>query len=294
MFQSINSLLNNSCPPNEAWIIDDGSEKQMKFTLLNFSIETSKAGIPIHFLSHGINKGIGHGFERVYNLIRQNDELDVACIIESDYLWRVGWLEDVLAVFEARPEVVCIAGTDHPDMYDRHKTHTTFPELMKEQFGKDLEAREHLYKPFEIETIEGKIKIQGVSNSCGCQIIHWKRLKQIITHLENASLIPTGDYWKRMDRAFNKGITHDTRANASDAHMSGTISMYSEMYLKDTGVDITKNFGFVSICDYSISQHICGGGVNGRIVPEGATFIHSPTWNDEFLKENPRKLCTKQ
>ena len=53
-------------------------------------------------------------------------------------------------------------------------------------------------------------------------------------------------------------------------------------------IDLSKNFPFLSICDYSISEHICGGGVNGMIVPEGQTFVCSPTWNNKYLKENPR------
>ena len=43
-------------------------------------------------------------------------------------------------------------------------------------------------------------------------------------------------------------------------------------------------------CDYSISQHLCGGGVNGMIVPEGSTFVVSPKWKDEYLDKNPREV----
>jgi hypothetical protein len=60
------------------------------------------------------------------------------------------------------------------------------------------------------------------------------------------------------------------------------------MNLELNNIDLSKNFPFLSICDYSISEHICGGGVNGMIVPEGQTFVCSPTWNNKYLKENPR------
>jgi len=281
---SLTTLLENTeVKPNDVWLIDDGSEPAIKRGLFEMATKNQ-----FHLVIHGRNLGIGHSFERIYNLIRQSENLDIACIIESDYIWRKDWLQDCLDVFEAHPEAICIAGTDHPDMYDHHKTHHTFVQLMVEQFSVDLEGRVHMYKPFDVDTPHGKIKIQGVSNSCGCQIIHWRRLSKVIDYLEKHGLIPVGDYWKRMDRAFNKGITHDTRANASDAHMSGTISMYAEMYMKHRGVDLSKNFGFVSICDYSISQHVCGGGVNGRIVPEGQTFVVSPKWNNDYLTKNPR------
>lgn len=285
--QCLNTLIGNTkIRPNEMWIIDDGSQPEVKNGLLDLSF--NNYGFPINLLIHGKNYGIGYSFERVYNLIRQNDDLDIACIIESDYIWRKDWMEDVISVFEADENIVAIAGVDHPDMYDKFKTLKTFPEIMIDQFGKDLDSRNHLYNPFDLKTNRGNIRIQGVSNSCGCQILHWKRFRNIISELENNKIISFNDYWKRMDRAFNKGITHDTRKNASDGHMSSTISMYGEMYLKLKNIDLTKNFPFVSICDYSISQHICGQGANGMIVREGETFIHSPTWSNEYLNNSPR------
>lgn len=278
--KSISTLFGNTAlTPSEVWFIDDGSDKAMKGALLNYTTDNG-----FNLLLHGKNLGIGYTFERIYNLIRQNDELDIACIIESDYIWRKDWLQDCLDVFEASPNTVAISGTDHPDMYDRVKTHGTFPEIMKECFGEDLQAREHLYKPFTLETKNGPIQVQGVSNSCGCMIINWKRFKSILNDLG-----ATNDYWRRMDRAFNKGITHDTRKNASDGHMSSTITMLGEDYLVQNNVDLSKNFPMLSICDYSISSHICGGGVNGGIVPEGSTFIISPTWRNEYMEINPRK-----
>ena len=282
----LDSALNNSSiKPDEVWIIDDGSDSAIKQSLLQFSVENSPH-FPINLLMHGRNYGIGYTFERIYNLMRQDDDLDIACIVESDYIWRKDWLDDCIKVFENSPNTFAIAGTDHPDMYDRNKTHNIFIDIMKECFGKDLESRPHLYKPFDLNGIQ----VQGVSNSCGCMIIHWKRLKNIIDVLEKENLIPINDYWKKLDRAFNKGVAHDTRKNASDGWMSSTLSMYGEMYLKHIGEDISSTFPMLSICDYSISQHLCGGGVNGMIVPEGSTFVVSPKWKDEYLDKNPREV----
>lgn len=279
--QSISSLVNNTTiKPDEVWIIDDGSDINIRKGLLQLNTENG-----VNLILHAKNMGIGYSFERIYNLMRQNDKLDIACIVESDYIWRKGWLEDCLAVFESSPYTIAIAGTDHPDMYNRFKTHTTFPSIMNECFGKDLESREYLYKPFDLETKLGNIKVQGVSNSCGCMIIHWKRLKEILNLLDLEQ-----DFWKRMDRAFNKGITHDTRKNASDGHMSSTISNYGEQYLKSLQQDLSKNFPMLSICDYSISLHVCGGGENGKIVGEGETFVISPKWDDKYLDINPRSV----
>ncbi len=275
---------NTTIAPKEAWIIDDGSRTDVQNALVELGQRRQ-----VNLMLSTKNYGIGYSFERVYNLIYQNDDLDLACIIESDYIWRKGWLEDVVATFKASPNTLAIAGTDHPDMYDRAKTHTTFPEIMEEQFAKDLEARELLYKPYDLETERGKIKVQGVSNSCGCLILNWKRMKSVIESLEDENLIGAREYKRRMDRAFNKGITHDTRRNASDGHMSSIISMFGEMYLKKNKISLDRNFPFLSICDYSISEHVCGGGVNGAIVPEGTTFIHAPTWKQEYLISDPRQ-----
>lgn len=280
---------NTAIRPSESWIIDDGSEPQVQLALLNFAQQRKD----INLVLSSRNYGIGYSFERLYNLIYQNDDLDIACIVESDYIWRKGWLEDACAVFEASPLTLALAGTDHPDMYDRAKTHTTFPQIMTEIFGKDLQAREHLYKPFDLDTKAGKVKVQGVSNSCGCMLFHPKRFFETLKSLENKGLVKPYEYKKLMDRAFNKGITHDTRKNASDGYMSSIISMFGEMNLISHGVhDLSKDFPFLSICDYSISEHVCGGGVNGMIVREGETFIHSPTWKQEYLKTYPRiKMC---
>ena len=283
------SLNNTEITPKEIWIIDDGSEAKLKSALLDYSNEYSPKGTPINLLIHGNNYGIGYSFERLYNLIRQNDDLDIACILESDYIWRKDWLKVVIDVFDASPNTLAIAGTDHPDMYDVSKTHSTFPDIMKECFGEDLKSRNYLYIPFDLQTSSGKIQVQGVSNSCGCTMIHWKRLKKVIKKLEDSKKIPYNDFWNRMDRAFNKGVSHDTRKNASDGWMSSTISKYGEMYLELENLDLKTNFPFLSICDYSISEHICGGGVNGLIVPEGRTFVHSPKCDSKFLLENPRK-----
>lgn len=281
---SLNTLLmNTNLKPEEMWIIDDGSSADMQRSLLDFSHKYSM-NFPINLMLSGKNYGIGYSFERAYNVMRQCDA-DIVCFVESDYVWRKGWMEDVSAVFEASPWTVAIAGCCHPDMFDRKKTHGEFCKLMIDQFSEDLDSRPNLYQHFDLPTTRGGIKVQGVSNSCGCQIVHWGRLRKLLGELdlENA-------YWQWMDRAFHKNGTGDRRY-ASDAHFSGTLSKFAENWMKENNIDITRNFGFLDICDYSISEHYCGGGINGLIVPECTTFVHSPKWTDEYLKKDPRKLA---
>lgn len=271
----IQTLFNNAqYPINQATILDDGSSPQIQNSLLKFAQDNSNGPFPIHFFANGKNLGIGYQFERAFNIMRYS-EADVVCLIESDYVWRAGWLKDVVSVFEASPKTLAIAGCNHPDMYDRAKTHGVFVQLMKDQFNRDIPNRNKLYIPFELNGI----KVQGVSNSCGCKMVHWGRLKKLLrkNNLESR-------YWNWMDRAFNKQEGGDRR-HASDAHMSGTISYYGTMCQA-----LQENeFAFLDICDYSISQHVCGGGANGMIVPEGSTFICSPNWKDEYMRTNPRE-----
>lgn len=248
---------------------------------------------PTHFYCNGKNKGVGFQFETAFKIADSLEGIDIVCFIESDYIWRRGWLEDVISVFEASPHTVSIAGMHHPDMEDRNKTHNEFCKLMTEQFGKDLDQRLNLYKPFQLKTNRGDITVEGVSNSCGCQIIHWGRLKKILREGDSQNELVTYNsdiFWRFMDRAFHKNGTGNRRY-ASDAHMSQTIAMFAEEYMKDHNIDTSKNFGFLNICDYSLSSHLCGGetSLNGYIVKEGETFIKSPSWKNEYLEKDPRE-----
>lgn len=286
--QSLSSAFQNTeIKPSECWVIDDGSKPNLQKSLLQFSLENSTQ-FPVNLILHGVNYGVGYSFERVYNLIKQNDDIDIACIMESDYIWRKDWLSDTISVFESSEHTIAIAGTDHPDMYDKNKTHYEFPKIMIELFGQDLESRESLYKSYDLQTKTGKIKVQGVSNSCGCMIIHVKRLKNIIKDLESNKIVPVNDFWERMDKAFHKKTDPQTRKTVNDGWMSSTISKYGEMHLQFLQKNTIINHPMISICDYSISEHLCGDGLNGKIVPEGETFINSPSWKTEFLQTNPR------
>lgn len=286
----LHTLFNNTEEKyNEVYFCDDGSEFSLQRSILDTARELSLNYAPTHTFFAGRNRGVGYNFETAFNIMRMSESNGVFAFVEADYVWRKGYLEDVKAVFEASPQTIAIAGVDHPDMVIREKTHGEFVKLMVDQFGEDLAAREHLYNEFYIPTVRGAIKVRSVSNSCGCQFIHWGRLKY---RLERMGL--TQEYWeKHMARAFHKNGTGDRRY-ASDAHMSGTLSMYAEKWMKQpgSGIDISKDFGMLSISDFSISQHICGQGINGMIVPEGSTFVNSPTWDDKYLTEDPRKSLT--
>lgn len=276
---SINTLINNTnITPNEVYFIDDGSDPAMRRALLEISINSSK--FPIHFHSHGKNCGIGHTFEEIFDIIRRK-EPDIAVICESDYIWRKEWLEDCLAVFEASPNTVAIPGVHHPDMYDRNKTHGEFVGIMKGYFSQDISNREHLYKPFNLETSRGSITVQGVSNSCGAQILHYGRVREFFFN----QLKKEDFFWHWIGKACFKDKP-EMRHSASDGAMTSTISWLWDRWAREVAqLDLSKNFGWLDIADFSISSHKCGNGRNGVLpgIKEGDTFLDTDKWKDEYI-----------
>lgn len=274
--QCINTLFTFSNPkPDEVWILDDGSSPNIRKALLDLQVRSGNE-IPINLVLNSKNYGIGWAFETAYNILKMKNP-KVAGFIESDYIWRNEFLKDINSVFQAAPNTLAIPGVDHPDMYDEEKKNITFPDLMKEQFGVDVSARDFFYKPFKLDTDRGEIEVQGVSNTCGCHFLHWERTQKFLFDELGAEK----EFWHWMDRAFHKWGNTD-RSRASDGHISGTLTYLWEQWAKKKGLDLSKEFCFLDICDASISQHICGGGVNGQIVPEGQTFVVSPHWPENF------------
>lgn len=290
---SLNTLFNNAgIRPAESWIFDDGSDEIMKRGLLDFTLKHSTQDSPINLSIHGKNYGVGYNFERLYSIMRQSEDIQVFCIAESDYIFRKFWYLDCEAVFKASPNTIAISAVSHPDMEIFQKTHVEFPKLMIDQFGKDLDSRQDLYKSFYLDTERGKIKVRGVSNACGSIILHWQRLQNILKEGDSIGddcVFNTKNFWKWMNRAFHKNNTGNRRF-ASDAHLSGTLSFFSEEYMKYKGIDITKNFGFLDVEDWSLSEHLCAKGINGHLpgYEEGQTFVKSKSWDYKYLDVDPR------
>lgn len=289
------TLGNTSIAPNEAWILDDCSEPQIQADLARFAI-SNRNHIQLNLVLNQKNFGIGYQFEMAYQLMKMKNP-EYVFFIESDYIFRQEYMEDCMAVFEANPNCIAIPGTSHPDMYNREKTHTLFPNLMREQFPEDVEGREHMYKPFQLETSRGKISVQGASNSCGCHIFAWKRFQQLMSGLGQYWIMdgefsrPIDSYWAWMERAFNKHENGDRRY-ASDQHLSSTLTWYWYEWAKLKGLDLTVNFPWLDICDSSIGQHLCALGINGHLpgIKEGQTFVGSPVWlGEKFSRETLNK-----
>lgn len=274
----------NTNRPSETWFFDDGSDFALRQGLVNLQIEHSTPESPINLFLWGQNMGIGYNFEMVYQVLKARDP-DLFALVESDYIFRKNFVKDIEAVFEACPYTVVISMVSHPDMYDNYKCFTLFPQLMKEIYNEDIEARKYMYKPFTIETKRGPIKIQAISNTCGCHFLNWKRVKEFIFSTKEGE----EEFWKLMNRAFNNGPGLD-KTRASDQHISG-LSYLWEKWAKANNIDISKHFGFVDICDFSCSEHLCSKGVNGHLpgYEECTTFVHSPVWDSKYIQIDPRE-----
>jgi glycosyltransferase involved in cell wall biosynthesis len=277
---------NTKIRPDECWILDDGSTGEFQRGLLQMAQASTSGRTAFNCILPGKNYGVAWNFEQAYNIMRYKNP-KMVFFVESDYIFRNEWMEDVLAVFDAAPHTIAIPGVDHPDMYLRHKTHGEFVKLMVDQWGRDITARPYMYEPFDLDTARGKIKVFGVSNSCGCHILHWHRFEQILKDINGVN-----GFWEQMDIAFHKTGKDLDRQTASDAHISGTPTFLWEEWAIEKGIDITKNFAWLNIADASISQHLCAGGINGKIpgIQEGQTFVVSPTWPQDYNNWTRSKL----
>lgn len=262
------ALDNTAIKPDMMYILDDCSNPDLQHSLLNFAHTSHTHPFPINLVLNRANLGVGHQFQTAYNLIAQHNP-DIVCIIEGDYFFRRGWIDDVCALFLAAPHTIAIPGCDHADMYQREKTHGSFVELMKEQYGEDVGNRNHMYDAFDLDTATGVMKVFGASNSCGCQILHWKRIREFLFQ----DLGAEAEYWKGMNRGFHVGLD---RTRASDAHMSGTHTYLHYKWMLKNGIDTSKHFAYLNIADASIAFHAANQGINGkldpRFFPEGGCF----------------------
>ena len=272
-------ISNTSIRPDSMFILDDGSDVTLQTNLANFCLENKNQKSNLSVYLNGYNRGVGHQFQLAYSLIKQYSP-KIVFLVEGDYYFRKSYIEDCLALFESMPTCIAIPAMDHSDMRKPEKYNGIFVDLMKEQFGEDIEGRQYMYRNFEVDTTEGKMEVFGCSNSCGAQILHWERINKFIFD----DLGAEQEYWKHMDRGFHVGRD---RNRASDAHMSCTHSYLWEKWAIKNNVDLTKNFGYINILP-SLSFHACNQGLNGmldpKIFPEGGDFsgVNSGTFPKDY------------
>lgn len=277
----LNSLLNNTkVRPNEIWLLDDSSEVEFQQNLHNFALQNSTKECPINICQMGKNYGIGWAFGNAYRIIQWKDP-KICGILESDYAYRGEWAEDVLATFDASENTIAIT-SDHIDMYNKEKYTNEFSQIMIKEFGEDIPNRGDYYKEFDLDTERGKITVKAPTNSCGNHFLHYHRLGSMLTQLDLGK--PVKEHWNWFWNRIRKGCSGDdgTFWSASDGIISSTYTYFHSKWMKSKGLDLSKNFPWLVPLP-SIAEHLASGGRNGNVgLPDGTTFIHAPSFPDDW------------
>lgn len=256
----------NKLRPDRLVVIDDASTQDVKAGLFNSQFNGQ---VPIDFFSIGKNIGYGKAAELGLKIAEAYNP-EYLYFLESDYVFAENGLDIVDDLFqnnEFAKESVGFSGYDNPDFYDKSKTEEMFPRIIKEDCGEDNLNRGILFKPFEQDTTFGKVKLEFVSNSCGTMYLNWKKIQQF-----KAEFPILYQIW--LDKVTDKG---KEKRLLNDGMMSHGISWIWQKYAQKHGIDRNKYAALLNIKP-SVANHINGGGINGYIVPEGATFVSSPSF----------------
>ncbi len=266
---------------DEVLFINDNSDLPTTQFVVNEVFRLKKAGVNINLLHFNTNQGYGGASEVAFAYSKLRNP-KYYFHIESDYIFRVGWAKEAVAVLEASPQTLAISAYSHPDFYDiERKLNKDYPEAIIREYGSDPCPRELLFKPFELATEIGPIKVQGTSNSAGCCIVNWHNFMALSDKFPKFEEDVLG-------RTVMKGGNRKTYSDGAFSH--GSCWFWYNHYKALGSMDFSQTFAWLDICDFSLSNHICGGpdSINGYIANEGETFVGSPKWKNEYLTQNPR------
>ncbi|NJO61268.1 MAG: glycosyltransferase [Richelia sp. RM2_1_2] len=272
----LNTLFNNnSIRPDRLVIIDDGSEETMQDKLYLFRKDIVSQGLPCDYFSMRPNVG----YATVAEIgMRVADAFDPKYVffIESDYVFRKNGIDDVYEVLtntELGKNAVGVAGYDHPDFYNRNKTHGLFSEIISNDFSHDPLNRSIYYKPQKTKLGDGReIEIEFTSNSCGTMYLNWHFIKMLremfYPEMEKKWYEKVYDKHKQENRNLNDGI------------MSHGLSYFWQKWAEKK-ID-TSLYGPILNIKPSVANHLCAGGINGKLPGfyEGDTFVSSPSWKE--------------
>ena len=271
----LETVLKENCSKfTEINIIDDCSEKDIKYSLLDFSIRNSNT-LPINIYLK--NRRIGHldSFKLAYNSLKAKNT-DIVFFVESDYIFRSNYLDDVINIFNANPYCLAIPATSHPDYHSDSQIKDLFPRVMREHLGEDIPERDLYFKSFYQEINNKTYKLQGVTNSCGCFFLNYKLLKTIFN-----DEVFGNEFENKLDSSMESIINGVPMLN--DGNFTSTLTYYWSKWAYELGLDMTKNFAWLDMCSNSIGTHKCFGGINGMFpgLKEGDSFVDSPVWIGE-------------
>lgn len=261
------SLQNTKIKPDKIFIFDDCSNEETQTFLKNFIIENPDLNITLEINKE--NKGYAANYKKVFKILKSL-EYEYVYFLETDYIWRKGYLDECIELLETELDSVAICGSSFKEFYEKDKCMDWFSKISIEQFGKDVSNRSFLYKPKIIETKNFNIKIQYVTNCCGTFLFNAKRF------FNNLNEKQINIFWEIMERASE---VKNTKSVINDGMITGGISILWDEFLQKKFTE--KNFeksAFLDIIDYVIGVHVEGGGINGIDNTEGKTRYIPPNF----------------
>lgn len=286
----LESIFNrNETRPDRCLIIDDGSDAGLKKELMDLSLRAK-----FDYFSINPNVFYGRAFEMGLKLCEAINPKYVF-FIESDYEFRQNGLDQVLDVLENTEygrKALAVSLTDHPDYENLDKINNVFPRLAEENGLIETRDFTRMYKPFDYNGKYGRIKVEFVSNTCGCVVFSWQKMAFF-----KEEYLDKYNYW--FDKSVDKG--KEKRCLNDGCLSIGAALMWQEYY-KDIGfsplVDgtVTENCGAILNIKPSVGQHYCSGGINGKLsgFEELSTFVGSPSWGltiEEYESGKRSPVC---
>ena len=302
--KSVDSIFSNTNYQfSEILICNDGSNRGTTKHIFDYVYEAS--GIrDINLMHFSRNQGQGCILEFILNYVTYKHP-KYLFLLEQDYIWRKNWAEEAVAVLENSPRTIMVPGASHPDFYakgERLFSHYKlnnpgqikdevlksykcgYEQLMLKYFNEDLCPREYFFQPFNLEIknaeelqVRNKIQVQASSNSTTCNIINWHNFHQL---REDVLAVNKKDvFWiEAVQKACGIGL--DSRKIVDDAYFSQGISHF---WYKAYGDEIKKDeeFAILDICDFSIGNHLDGGGHHSKTSVIGVSTEESPRWKGD-------------
>lgn len=260
------SFLMNNQVDKEIVIVIDGNNEEVLKVAKEFS--QIKSNTPISYITNPRTNGsiISFAYNYIYNC-----DSDIVGIIEGDYIYRSQYLEEISDVFDEYHETLSICGYHHPDTRNMKLCLEDFSNLTKKFFGRDIENREYMYKPFSALINNKKYSLQGVSNHTISHFINVPIFKKVFENEIENLIIHTSD--------------NLSPVGLCDARISSTYQIFWENWAKKQNLDLSKNFPILDICDFSIANHFGGGGTSVSQGSDGDLigWVSSPTWVNPLL-----------
>jgi len=166
--QQLDSLINQSCRPDEIIICDDCSHDQSVEIAQDFA--SKHLGITIRVIQNPQNLGYVKNFEKAISLCTQ----DIIFLCDQDDLWHPEKIENVVSVFDAEPAVGLILH----DFCWINDDNQPYPGPIETYGPHQLSASQ---LPKEIRENSIRVFMQPYPRAwCGCMMAYRRRFNELV------------------------------------------------------------------------------------------------------------------